>query len=227
MTYREGRFWQPDVTVATVVVRDGRLLMVEETVRGARVLNQPAGHLEPDESLLEAALRETLEETGWEVTLTAFIGAYQWKAPADGRHFLRLAFAAEPLRHHPERPLDEGRIASVAVAVGKGQFLGLNQQVDPLGAERVERSKLEALQDVELLQQQEALLFVGAEDKRHAGARRNQRLRDAHKGAHVFPRRRGVHQHGNAAVELHPLVPAERRIARQHAALGPRPADAG
>ena len=108
MSYREGRFWQPDVTVATVVVRDGRLLMVEERVRGERVLNQPAGHLEPDESLLEAALRETLEETSWEVTLTAFIGAYQWKAPADGRHFLRMAFAAEPLRHHPERPLDEG-----------------------------------------------------------------------------------------------------------------------
>lgn len=113
MTYREGRFWQPDVTVATVVVRDGRLLMVEERVRGALVLNQPAGHLEPDESLLEAALRETLEETGWEVTLTAFIGAYQWKAPADGRHFLRLAFAAEPRRHHPDRALDEGIVQAL------------------------------------------------------------------------------------------------------------------
>lgn len=108
MSYRSGRFWQPDVTVATVVVRDGRLLVVEELVRGERVLNQPAGHLEPDESLLEAARRETLEETGWEVTLTAFIGAYQWKSPTDGRHFLRLAFAAEPLRHHPDQALDEG-----------------------------------------------------------------------------------------------------------------------
>ncbi|WP_146909451.1 NUDIX hydrolase [Arenimonas daejeonensis] len=113
MSYREGRFWQPDVTVATVVVRDGRVLVVEEMVRGERVLNQPAGHLEPDESLLEAALRETLEETGWEVTLTAFIGAYQWKAPADGRHFLRMAFAAEPLRHHPERALDEGIVQAL------------------------------------------------------------------------------------------------------------------
>lgn len=113
MSYREGRFWQPDVTVATVVVRDGRVLVVEEMVRGERVLNQPAGHLEPDESLLEAALRETLEETGWEVTLTAFIGAYQWKAPADGRHFLRMAFAAEPLRHHPGRALDEGIVQAL------------------------------------------------------------------------------------------------------------------
>jgi 8-oxo-dGTP pyrophosphatase MutT (NUDIX family) len=113
LSYREGRFWQPDVTVATVVVRDGRVLMVEERVRGEQVLNQPAGHLEPDESLLEAALRETLEETGWEVTLTAFIGAYQWKAPADGRHFLRMAFAAEPLRHHPDRALDEGIVQAL------------------------------------------------------------------------------------------------------------------
>jgi 8-oxo-dGTP pyrophosphatase MutT (NUDIX family) len=108
LSYRSGRFWQPDVTVATVVVREGRLLVVEEQVHGQAVLNQPAGHLEPDESLLDAALRETLEETGWDVTLTGFIGAYQWTAPGDGRHFLRMAFAAEPRHHHPERPLDEG-----------------------------------------------------------------------------------------------------------------------
>ena len=112
MTYREGRYWQPDVTVATVVVSGGRLLMVEESVRGRLVLNQPAGHLEPDESLLDAALRETREETGWDVRLTAFVGAYQWAAPAgddrDGRHYLRFAFAATPVRHDPARPLDDG-----------------------------------------------------------------------------------------------------------------------
>ena len=113
MSYREGRFWQPDVTVATVVVDGGRLLCVEERVQGRLVLNQPAGHLEPDESLMEAALRETREETGWDVRLTAFIGAYQWKAPAHpgesgGRHYLRFAFAAEPLRHDAQCTLDEG-----------------------------------------------------------------------------------------------------------------------
>ena len=108
MTYRQGRFWQPDVTVATVVVRDGRLLVVAESVQGALVINQPAGHLEPDESLVAAARRETLEETGWEVEPTAFVGAYQWTSPADGRHFLRMAFAATPVRHHPDRPLDDG-----------------------------------------------------------------------------------------------------------------------
>lgn len=108
MSYREGRFWQPDVTVATVVARDGKLLMVEEFASQRLVLNQPAGHLEPDESLFEAALRETREETGWDVNLTGFIGAYQWKAQESGRHYLRFAFAAEPLRHDAERKLDDG-----------------------------------------------------------------------------------------------------------------------
>ncbi|HMT38916.1 MAG TPA: NUDIX hydrolase, partial [Thermomonas sp.] len=118
MSYREGRFWQPDVTVATIVVRDGQLLMVEERANGALVLNQPAGHLEPDESLLDAALRETREETGWEVRLTAFVGAYQWKAPlqadgSGGRHYLRFAFAAEPVRELPDARLDEGIVRAL------------------------------------------------------------------------------------------------------------------
>ena len=126
MSYREGRFWQPDVTVATVVVRDGRLLMVEENAGGQLVLNQPAGHLEPDESLIEAALRETLEETGWDVRLSAFVGAYQWKAPAcagenEGRHYLRFAFAAEPVRHHAEPALDEGIHRAVWLTPGELQ----------------------------------------------------------------------------------------------------------
>lgn len=112
MTYREGRFWQPDVTVATVVVRDGQLLLVEEYAHGLLVYNQPAGHLEPDESLQEAALRETREETGWDVQLTAFIGAYQWKAES-GRHYLRFAFAAQPISHDARRTLDQGIVQAL------------------------------------------------------------------------------------------------------------------
>jgi 8-oxo-dGTP pyrophosphatase MutT (NUDIX family) len=99
--------WTPHVTVATVVVRDGRLLLVEEAIDGRQVLNQPAGHLEPDESLAAAAVRETLEETGWTVRLSAFIGTYQWTAP-DRTPFLRFAYAAEPVSHDPDRPLDDG-----------------------------------------------------------------------------------------------------------------------
>jgi len=99
--------WAPHVTVATVVVRDGRLLLVEEAIDGRQVLNQPAGHLEPNETLAAAAVRETLEETGWTVRLSAFIGTYQWTAP-DGTPFLRFAYAAEPQSHDPDRPLDDG-----------------------------------------------------------------------------------------------------------------------
>ena len=113
MSYREGRFWQPDVTVATLVVRDGRLLCVEERAGGRLVINQPAGHLEPDESLLEAALRETREETGWNVRITHLVGAYQWKAPETGRHYLRFAFAAEPVDEIPGATLDEGIVRAM------------------------------------------------------------------------------------------------------------------
>ena len=104
--------WAPRVTVATVVSRAGQLLLVEEEKAGRRVLNQPAGHLDPGESLVEAAVRETLEETGWEVALTAFIGAYQWKAET-GRHYLRFAFSADPVRHLPDRALDDGFVQAV------------------------------------------------------------------------------------------------------------------
>ena len=122
MSYREGRFWQPDVTVATLVVRDGRLLCVEERANGQLVINQPAGHLEPDESLVEAAVRETREETGWNVRVTHMVGAYQWKAET-GRHYLRFAFAAEPIDEIPEATLDEGIVRALWLAPGELQAL--------------------------------------------------------------------------------------------------------
>lgn len=112
MSVAEDRIWQPDTTVATVVVREGRLLMVEEYAEGRLVLNQPAGHLEPDEHLFDAAVRETLEESAWTVRLTHFVGAYQWKAET-GRQYLRLAFAGEALTHHAERALDEGIVRAL------------------------------------------------------------------------------------------------------------------
>ena len=121
MSYREGRFWQPDVTVATVVVRDGRLLCVEERSNGQLVINQPAGHLEPDESLVEAAVRETREETGWNVRITHLVGAYQWKAEETGRHYLRFAFAAEPVGEIPGATLDEGIVRALWLTPGELQ----------------------------------------------------------------------------------------------------------
>lgn len=112
------RFWQPDVTVASVVIDGGRVLMVEEQVAGRLVLNQPAGHLEPDEALVDAAVREALEETGWDIRPTAFIGAYQWKAPSVSgggaeRQYLRFAFLAEALAFDPVRTLDSGIVRAL------------------------------------------------------------------------------------------------------------------
>ncbi|MDZ5602417.1 NUDIX hydrolase [Pseudomonas sp. RP23018S] len=98
--------WHPHITVATVVERDGRFLMVEEFKAGLHVFNQPAGHLEPNESLQQAALRETLEETAWDVELTGVVGIYLYTAPSNGVTYQRICFAARPVHHHAERPLD-------------------------------------------------------------------------------------------------------------------------
>jgi 8-oxo-dGTP pyrophosphatase MutT (NUDIX family) len=103
--------WRPDVTVACVIPQDGRFLLVEENVRGELVLNQPAGHLEPHESLLDAATRETLEETAWSVELTHLVGVYQWASP-DG-HFLRFTFAGVALSHDARRELDDGIVRAL------------------------------------------------------------------------------------------------------------------
>lgn len=100
--------FRPDVTVAAVVERDGRFLLVEEIVRGRRVLNQPAGHLDAGESLIEAVVRETREETGWRVRPTALLAVYQWTSPWDGRAILRFTFVAEALEPIPGAVLDAG-----------------------------------------------------------------------------------------------------------------------
>jgi 8-oxo-dGTP pyrophosphatase MutT (NUDIX family) len=103
-----GREFRPDVTVAAVVEREGRFLLVEEVVHGRRVLNQPAGHLDAGESLLDAVVRETREETGWLVRPTALVAVYQWTSPRDGRSILRFTFVAEALAELPGAVLDVG-----------------------------------------------------------------------------------------------------------------------
>lgn len=86
--------FEPHVTVATVVEKDGRYLLVEEHASGRLVYNQPAGHLEAGESLQQAALRETLEETGWKIELLGVIGISVYRSADSGATYLRTTFSA-------------------------------------------------------------------------------------------------------------------------------------
>jgi len=96
-----------------MVERDGRFLLVEEEADGGLVLNQPAGHLDEGESLLEAVVRETLEETAWRIEPQALLGVYRWQYPARQLTYLRFAFIARALEHEPERKLDHGIVRAL------------------------------------------------------------------------------------------------------------------
>ncbi|WP_221795466.1 NUDIX hydrolase [Oceanobacter mangrovi] len=100
--------WTPHATVAVVAERDGKFLMVEEISDGQRVINQPAGHIEANEAILDAVIRESIEETGWQVKPTALIGLYTYTAPANGITYHRYCFAGEPIQAIPDAQLDDG-----------------------------------------------------------------------------------------------------------------------
>lgn len=99
--------WTPHAVAATIVEKDGKFLLVEEVVDGKTVYNQPAGHVDEDESILVAARRETLEETAWRVEITDLIGIYTLKSEKPGITYYRFCFAAAPLEQ-TDNPLDHG-----------------------------------------------------------------------------------------------------------------------
>jgi 8-oxo-dGTP pyrophosphatase MutT (NUDIX family) len=105
--------WRPSVTVAAVVERDGRFLFVEEEANGRRVLNQPAGHLDPGESLVQAVTREVLEETAHRITPTALLGIYRWIYDPEDVTFLRFAFLGRVDGVEAGRRLDKEILAAV------------------------------------------------------------------------------------------------------------------
>lgn len=100
--------WLPHVTVAALVERDGRFLIVEEESDGKIVYNQPAGHLDEGQSLIDAAQRETWEETAWRFLPNAVLGVYRWQNPRNGHTYLRVCFTGECTEHDPARTLDTG-----------------------------------------------------------------------------------------------------------------------
>jgi len=105
--------WKPHATVAAIVEQDGKFLLVEEeTDRGNR-FNQPAGHLEDNESLLEAVIRETLEETAYRFEPTALLGIYHWKHEHNDTTYLRFAYIGDVSQHQPQLKLDDGIIRAV------------------------------------------------------------------------------------------------------------------
>jgi ADP-ribose pyrophosphatase YjhB (NUDIX family) len=108
--------WKPNVTVAAVVERDGRFLLVEEDTDHGRRFNQPAGHLEPGESLTDAVVRETLEETAHAFKPNGLLGVYQYHHPGDDVTYLRFAFTGEITAHDPGRALDDGIVRAAWLA---------------------------------------------------------------------------------------------------------------
>lgn len=128
----------PHITVATIIERDGQFLMVKEKSNGRLVYNQPAGHVEADETLLEAALRETLEETAWQVRLEKLLGVYQYTSPENGTTYIRHCFIAAPVEHKSELRLDEDIVEAL--------WLDL-KQIEELTAELRSPLVLEVIRD--------------------------------------------------------------------------------
>jgi 8-oxo-dGTP pyrophosphatase MutT (NUDIX family) len=109
--------WKPNTTVAAIVEEHGRFLLVEEdTTEGIR-LNQPAGHLEKGESLLDAVVRETNEEAAYDFLPQALLGVYQWRHPQKDLTYLRFAFTGKVANHRPAQALDAGILRTVWLTI--------------------------------------------------------------------------------------------------------------
>lgn len=121
MTYR----WKPSVTVAGIIEKEGRYLLVEEHTPKGLMFNNPAGHLDPGESPLEACVREVLEETAYAFTPTALVGIYLSRFgkpptpqdPEEDITYLRFAFTGELGEHDPHRALDDGIVRTLWMGI--------------------------------------------------------------------------------------------------------------
>lgn len=105
--------WKPNVTVAAIVECDQKFLFVEENVSNHIVFNQPAGHLEKDESFIDAVKREVLEETAWEFTPQSIVGIYMYPNQHNDTTYLRFCFSGTCNNHHSDQTLDDGIIQAV------------------------------------------------------------------------------------------------------------------
>jgi len=101
------------ITVAAIIEQDGKYLMIREMANGLEVYNQPAGHWEVDETLIEAAIRETQEETAWRFIPEAVVAIYRWKHPEKDEVFLRITFCGTADNHQADQPLDKGILEAI------------------------------------------------------------------------------------------------------------------
>ncbi|HCI51823.1 MAG TPA: NUDIX hydrolase [Gallionella sp.] len=109
--------WKPNVTVAAVIERDAKFLLVEEETSQGLRFNQPAGHWEPGETLIHATIREALEESAYDFAPEHLTGIYSWRAPESDTTYLRFAFSGTITAHHPELKLDEGIVRAVWLTI--------------------------------------------------------------------------------------------------------------
>jgi 8-oxo-dGTP pyrophosphatase MutT (NUDIX family) len=115
------------LTVAAVIEKRHRFLFVEELVSGRKAINQPAGHVEPGESLQTAVVREMLEETAWEFVPSAIVGVYLWNHPSSDERFLRVVYAGKIQNHDSNRELDEGILRTLWLS--RADLLARNEQL--------------------------------------------------------------------------------------------------
>lgn len=102
--------WKPHVTVAAVIEKNDHFLLVEETTTRGLAFNQPAGHLEEGEDLINAVKREVQEETAWQFEPEALIAVQLWRRSPDMPSFIRFCFSGSVHTHNPQQALDEGII---------------------------------------------------------------------------------------------------------------------
>ena len=109
--------WKPNVTAAAVIERDGHFLLIEEDTADGLRLNNPAGHLDPGESPVQACVREVLEETGYDFVPEALVGIYMNRfvrtRTGSDITYLRFAFSGELGTHHAQRLLDHGIVRTL------------------------------------------------------------------------------------------------------------------
>ena len=115
--YNPPMIWKPNVTVAAVIERENRFLLVEEETSQGLRFNQPAGHWEAGETLAEATTRETLEESAYDFAPQHLIGIYRWHTKTSDTTYLRFAFCGNVTAHYPDRALDDGIVRALWMTI--------------------------------------------------------------------------------------------------------------